>query len=393
MTITARLSDVALINPKPKVRPETAELISFVPMASLDATTASTDLGIDRCFEEVQKGYTIFADGDVLVAKITPCFENSKIAQAQLARKVGVGSTEFHVIRPLVDRLDARYLLHFLRQPRVLLEGKRQMTGSAGQRRVPTGFLQKLKIPLPLVGEQRRIAAILDHADVLRVKRREALARFNDLADTIFLDMFSTLLGSRGTSRVRLKSLTSLITKGTTPTSVGLNFVRSGVPFLRVQNLVDGAVAFSPHDLFISDESQAVLKRSRIFPYDVLVSIAGTIGRSAIVPNDFPEMNCNQAIAVVRPREGVSSEFIRAWLSTHDALRQISTSAVTATISNLSLSQLGGLMVPVIRESDQREFSRRIEGLQHIKRHSQASGVGMERLFHSLQARAFSGQL
>ncbi|QGF22446.1 hypothetical protein [Raineyella fluvialis] len=138
---------MADLNPRESTRPALDLPISFVPMADLDAEQGIAGPGTDRPFSEVSKGYTIFRDQDVLVAKITPCFENGKIGQAHLRQGIGVGSTEFHVVRPHADRLDPRYVLHYLRQQRVLDAGERRMTGSAGQRRVPLVFLNDLQIP------------------------------------------------------------------------------------------------------------------------------------------------------------------------------------------------------------------------------------------------------
>ncbi|MFV0535237.1 MAG: restriction endonuclease subunit S, partial [Cumulibacter sp.] len=116
---------------------------------------------------------------------MTPCWENFKIGQAQLNTSIGVGSTEFHVIRPS-GHLCRRYLLHYLRQPSILVTGALRMTGSGGQRRVPAKYLQELAIPLPSLSEQRRIAAILDHADALRAKRRQVLTHLDALDRALF---------------------------------------------------------------------------------------------------------------------------------------------------------------------------------------------------------------
>jgi type I restriction enzyme, S subunit len=165
---TAKLGEIAELNPRLADSLETNEAVSFVPMSAVTAETASTTEGEERRYGEVAKGYTTFLDGDVLVAKITPCFENGKIAQAALTHRIGFGSTEFHVVRPRPGKAEARYLLHFLRQEWVRRDGKRKMTGSAGQRRVPEHFLAGLEVPLPPLSEQRRIAEVLDRAEALR---------------------------------------------------------------------------------------------------------------------------------------------------------------------------------------------------------------------------------
>jgi type I restriction enzyme S subunit len=175
---TVALDEVAEFNPR---LPETLvadDRVSFVPMSAVSAETAGITHEETRTYAEVSKGYTPFVTGDVLVAKITPCFENGKIAQARLTQKAGFGSTEFHVVRARPTKLDACYTLHFLRLGHVRLAGERRMTGSAGQRRVPENFLAKLEIPLPPPAEQRRIAEVLDRAEAL-------LAELNALFATL----------------------------------------------------------------------------------------------------------------------------------------------------------------------------------------------------------------
>lgn len=178
-----RLFEVAEINPKLD-RDEIGdvdELVSFVPMASVSETSGTIEVEESRRASEVIKGFTPFKDRDLLVAKITPCFENGKIAHARISRRFGFGSTEFHVIRVFESDLDDRYLYHFLRQPRIRIQGERRMTGSAGQRRVPKSFLANLDIPLPDLSEQQRIASVLDKVEAQSRLHEMALHKLNDL--------------------------------------------------------------------------------------------------------------------------------------------------------------------------------------------------------------------
>ena len=110
------LDEVADLNPRLAETLTADDAVSFVPMSAVSAETAGITHEETRSYAEVAKGYTPFVSGDVLVAKITPCFENGKIAQARLTQGVGFGSTEFHIVRPRANRLDARYILHFLRR-------------------------------------------------------------------------------------------------------------------------------------------------------------------------------------------------------------------------------------------------------------------------------------
>jgi type I restriction enzyme S subunit len=120
------------------------------------------DVSEVRSFRKVKKGYTVFRDGDVLFAKITPCMENGKMVVARgLRNGVGCGSTEFHVLRPRPD-VDPHYVYHFVSSARFRAEAAHHMTGAVGQKRVPATFLERSEIPLPALSEQRRIVAEIE---------------------------------------------------------------------------------------------------------------------------------------------------------------------------------------------------------------------------------------
>ena len=215
---SSQLNTIADVNPRLTDSLKDDTTVSFIPMSAVTAETATTSLGENRSYSEVSKGFTSFLNGDILVAKITPCFENGKIAQATLSHPIGFGSTEFHVVRPQVGKTDARYLLHYLRQDRIRQDGAQKMTGSAGQRRVPEHFLAGLVVPYPPLPEQRRIADVLDRAEALRAKRRAALAQLDTLTQAIFIDMFGDPVANEKHWPLELlDALADRITKGESP--------------------------------------------------------------------------------------------------------------------------------------------------------------------------------
>ncbi|ULA58102.1 MAG: Type I restriction-modification system, specificity subunit S [Nitrospira sp.] len=182
----------------------------------------------------------------------------------------------------------------------------------------------------------------------------------------------------------RLEDCCELITKGTTPTSVGCDFAGSGIPFLRVQDIVAGTVNYLEGTLFIDRKTDDVLSRSRIRPSDVLVSIAGTIGRVGVVPNDAPWLNCNQAVAIVRTRGTIHVPFLRHWLESPAAQAQMRGSTVTGTISNLSLTQLGNLRVPIPPVYEQRRIAEILDKADELRAKRRAAIAKLDTLTQSI---------
>src|SRR5688572_11690933 len=157
---SAAIAEVFEVNPvKPKAGALAPEAhVSFVPMEAVDAGAGAIIAPEERRFGEVRKGYTGFADGDVLMAKITPSFENGKAAIARNLRNgLGFGSSEFHVFRPKGAVLP-EILLHFIRHEAFRERAAQSMTGTAGQARVPVRFIKSTSLPIPPLAEQRRIA-------------------------------------------------------------------------------------------------------------------------------------------------------------------------------------------------------------------------------------------
>lgn len=182
----------------------------------------------------------------------------------------------------------------------------------------------------------------------------------------------------------RLADQCDVITKGTTPTTLGHEFTESGVPFLRVQNIVGGRVALDQDTLFINESTHRILERSQIRPGDVLVSIAGTIGRAGVVPDEAPPLNCNQAVAIVRPKRDVYRPFLRHWLESFGAQAQMRGATVTGTISNLSLAQLGNLKVPLPAVAEQRRVAEVLDGADALRGKRRAALAQLDTLAQSI---------
>lgn len=179
----SRLGDVAL--PNPRVNGNDTEQIGFLPMASIEDGYTGRIHPQGRKWSEVKSGFTKFAEGDIVMAKITPCFQNRKSAIVRrLGSQYGAGTTELHVLRP-ASLMEAEYLLFFLKTEYVQDELTPQMTGTAGQKRVPLGALTSLPIPVPPLAEQGRIVAKL-HGVLPLIDQLAELEREREYLDREF---------------------------------------------------------------------------------------------------------------------------------------------------------------------------------------------------------------
>jgi len=182
-----RLGHIAQINPRNQVDDSTQ--VSFIPMASVSTRYSGSHDQEIKSWSEIKTGFTHFADGDVAIAKITPCFENSKAAIfSNLSNGVGAGTTELHVARPY-GFLEQRFVLLVFKSPRYLIEGESQMTGSAGQKRVPKSYFEGTPIQLPPLTEQQRIVAKVDElmalCDQLEQQSEHQLSAHQQLTETL----------------------------------------------------------------------------------------------------------------------------------------------------------------------------------------------------------------
>lgn len=145
-----KLSSIAVINPsKTELKNiQDDSFISFIDMASVSEFGYITNIETKKYDEVKNGGYTYFKEGDILIAKITPCMENGKCALAiNLPHEVGFGSSEFHVIR-CTDPNDRKYIFNLLNNPELRKIAEQNMTGSSGHRRVPEDFYSNLNIPV-----------------------------------------------------------------------------------------------------------------------------------------------------------------------------------------------------------------------------------------------------
>ncbi|MCP1958138.1 type I restriction enzyme S subunit [Bradyrhizobium barranii subsp. barranii] len=387
-TRIVRLDDICEINPRmPKTLPDDA-VVSFLPMAAV-SEEGFVDFEERRELREVRKGYTYFERGDVLVAKITPCFENGKAARtSSLNNPIGFGSTEFHVLRAGRE-IEPSYLFHLIWNSKLREVGAKNMTGSAGQKRVPADFLKRLEIPLSPLHEQRRIAAILDKADALRRKRKSAIELLDGLTQSIFQQMFGS------TSQFELKPLATIIDQADR-----INYgvvqpgdeVSDGVNLIRVSDLKNGLIDHTnlrKVSRAISDKHSRSLLRGN----EILISCVGSIGEIATASLREAGFNIARAVARVPISDDVLRAFVADYLRSSVVQQYFTKELRTVSQPTLNIKQISETLIPMPPPSKLREFLERRDAVRSAVAFAQQSGTSLDFLFSSLQHRAFSGQL
>ena len=186
------LGEVCQINPKKGQDKRLASglTVSFVPMPAV-SEKGEIDPSDTREYDAVKTGFTYFAENDVLFAKITPCMENGKGAVARgLHNSIGFGSTEFHVLRPINGKTNPYWIYMLTAFSQFREDAANNMTGSAGQRRVPASFLESYRVSVPPIELQEQFAAFVKQTDKSKLAIQQSLDKLELLKKTLMQEYF-----------------------------------------------------------------------------------------------------------------------------------------------------------------------------------------------------------
>ncbi|BBL77457.1 restriction endonuclease subunit S [Methylomagnum ishizawai] len=393
------LADVCQIKPpKSEVRRQLSEtdLVSFVPMEDLGIEQKLLVPTQTKPLLEVIGSYTYFADGDVLLAKITPCFENGKLGIAEnLSNGIGFGSSEYIVFRPS-SSVNKDWLYYFLSRDSFRREGAERMSGAVGHKRVSKDFIEQYKIPVPPLSEQQRIVAILDEAfDGIATAKanaernlQNARALFESHLQSVFTQQ------SEGWTEKRLQDVCEKITDGThqTPT-----YFDNGIIFLSSRNVTSGKINWD--DIKYIDIKQHVEMHKRVAPKvnDILLAKNGTTGVAAIVDRDVV-FDIYVSLALIRTLGFVIPRFLLHFMNSPVAKYQFNKRLKGIGVPNLHLQEIREVVIrypidleeqmEVVKKID--DIQKQIQRLESIYRQKLAA---LDELKKTLLHQAFTGQL
>lgn len=288
-----------------------------------------------------------------------------------------------YFVEPLNDAIDLRWT--YWTMQRLGLAGMNKSAAIPGLNRED---VYRLGIKLPTLGDQRRIAAILDHADALRAKRRQVLAHFDDLTQSIFYEMF----GRRSDAVEQLCALVDSAERiGYGVVQPG-DDVEGGVPLIRVADLVDGRV--SRRDLKrISPAVEGRHRRSRIQGNEILVSTVGRIGAVSVVGPEDVGSNIARAVARVPISDAATRAYVAAYLQTETPQRYFKSEIRAVAQPTLNIRDLAAVNIPVPPLELRRKYALRISQTAAQCLQIDRAVAVHDELFASLQSRAFKGEL
>lgn len=220
--------------------------------------------------------------------------------------------------------------------------------------RVKWSRLKEYEFTLPSLPQQRKLAKLLWSFVDAKEAYEDLIRQTDELVKSQFIEMF----GNKGYSFCRLSDQCELITKGTTPTTIGYDFTDIGVNFIKIENITEESKFNTDEMMHINDECNIVMKRSQLKEGDILFSIAGAIGRCALVTKDILPANINQALAIIRLKKDAqfSRDFLLATLKSGFIEKQYLKLKRGVAQLNLSLKDVGNFKIPEPPEQEQKKF-------------------------------------
>lgn len=358
----------------------------YLDLSSVDNRTKRVTTSVRLAGSEApSRARQLVREGDVLVSTVRPNLNAVAVIDDDL--NGATASTGFTVLRPKAN-LDTRYLFHWVRSTSFIRDMVRKATG-ASYPAVSDRIVKESVLPLPSLDEQRRIADILDCADALHAKQRQVVTHLDDLAQSIFTEMFSDepAQSFRPVSEVCDRITVGVVIK---PAS---HYVETGVPALRTLNVKPGWIDRAELVYFSEESNDGPLAKSKLRTGDVVVSRTGRAGVAAVVPPSLDGANAIDLIVVSPTSGSLDSLYFEALLNSQFGARLVAGEQRGQIQQHFNVGSLKSAEIPVPSPSRQKCFAdklRHIRGLQ-----VQVSDVlaDLDELFASLQSRAFYGKL
>ena len=315
--------------------------------------------------DEIHQSYkkTILCEGELMIALRGEIGLVKKVTPELIGANITRGLARLSPIKSV----DSDYLLWTLRSNKIKNELARKSGGSALQE-IALGSLRKVVLPIPPLPEQRKIAKILSTWDQAIATTERLIATSQQQKKALMQQLLTgkKRLVNPETGKefegdweeVKLGDLASKITKGTTPSTNGFQFQEHGINFVKVESVMKSGKFDLSKFAYINEECHSAFKRSQLEQGDILFSIAGALGRTALVTKNILPANTNQALSIVRLKKHLSNvEFVLHYLNSSAVAAIIKGLTAQAAQPNLSLKDVGNLLIELPSMQEQQKIA------------------------------------
>ena len=386
---TKKLSEIAYINPRESLGK--GVVAKKVPMDKLQPFCRD----IPEFVLEEYKGGTKFRNGDTIMARITPCLENGKIAKVSVLSdgEVGFGSTEYIVFRAIDGVSDADFLYYLICSPLVRNPAIKSMVGSSGRQRVQTDVVANLDVELPPIEEQRKIGGLLKAIDD-KIELNDVINNnLEQQAQAIFKSWFINFEPFNKTMPSdwiigTIDDLAKEVVCGKTPSTKKAEYYGSNIPFITIPDMHGKTYAVTTERYLSKLGANSQVKKS-LPKNSICVSCIGTAGLVALVAE---ESQTNQQINSIIPKDGFSPYYIYLLMQTlSDTINKLGQSG--STIVNLNKSQFGKIQVIIPALSVMIKFDKIVSPMLEKMLQNQMENLKLTSLRDALLPRLMSGEL
>ena len=339
-------------------------------------------------FSELDKleAYKIF-EGDILMSltgnvgrvgrfpkELLPAYINQRVCR----------------VMPKNEKLDTNFLFHFLNSDVFENEAIKNSAGAA-QLNLSTKWLGDFEIPLPNLATQQRIAAILDQADAIIQNNRAIVQKYDALTQSLFLDMFGDpVKNEKGWEIRKMEEISLKITDGTHQSP---KFLKEGIPFLLVSNIVNNKINYKTNKFISEEDFETLNKRTPIEIGNILLTSVGSYGNPAIIESQM-KFAFQRHIAFIKPNHSmINYHFLFHFLKSDLIKREIDKKVKGAAQKTYNLVELKKLRIILPTITLQNQFAERVAVIEAQKQQAQLELAKSEELFASLLQRAFNGEL
>jgi len=395
-----KLGEVCELNPQKREarnKLKDTDLVTFLPMEDLGILNKEIIGQKERLLKDVAGSYTYFANNDILLAKITPCFENGKVGIASnLVNGIGFGSSEYLVFRSK-GNIGTEYLYYFLSREQIRIEGKKFMSGAVGHKRVSKDWIENYLIPYPPLPEQQRIVSILDEAFAAIAKAKANAEQNLRNAKEVFESYLQGVFEGKGEGweYVALSELSTDVTDGD---HMPPPKTETGIPFITISNInkENYQIDFSDTFKVSKDYFEKIKPNRKPKKGDILYTVTGSFGIPVLIEDDF-EFCFQRHIGLIRPKKSIESKWLYYWILSPQAFKQANETATGTAQKTVSLKSLRNFTIPRIPLDKQQSIVQKLDTLsaetKKLEAIYQQKIKDLEELKKSILQKAFNGEL